>query len=368
MNRIATLTALLLTACAPTYLEAPESEEGSQARAVGTVRVISWNIETIGGIGTDEYEAALQILDRLDADMVALQEVDWNVDADDLETFAAEAGYDHVVTGWPVDWGSDTQVMLSRFPVLHSELATATSLSGDPSANDLTRSIPVATLDVWGQELVVASTHHKASNDIDDQFRRTVDAHRGVQALGSFDPANDLVIFVGDLNDDLLDGPNSPSWWTYAPTFLPSSYDLGADMQAQLSGGGFANDTFAPFEDAGLTILDAYQLDHGGDVTRPASGRRLDDLIVSEPLVAQAQTEVYDTYDEGLGGLPKPGPMPSYGTLDAADHLPVVVDLVVPQLTPLTIHDLQAGDLRITELMPDPTDRVESASTSWGTS
>ncbi len=54
MNLITTLAALLLTACAPTYLEAPDSDDGSQARAVGTVRVIRWNIETIGGIGTDE--------------------------------------------------------------------------------------------------------------------------------------------------------------------------------------------------------------------------------------------------------------------------------------------------------------------------
>jgi len=354
---------LLLAACT-TYLP-PEAPSADRERAADTLRVVSWNIETIGDVGSPEYDAALAVLGRLDADVVALQEVEWSTDEHSLHPFAAAAGYDHVVSGWPVSFGDDTQVILSRWPVVHSALLDGDDLSGDPTAVDLTRAIPVATLDIDGTHLTLGTAHFKASEDTEDHFRRTIDAYRAAQALGPFDPATDRVLFCGDLNDDLGDPAPSPSTWSYAPNGLPSTYSLGQDLHDQMTTVGLVNSAFVPLTDMGLTVLDAVQRS-GEDLTRPASGRRLDYLLVSDPLLGGI-TEVYDTDDEGLPGLPLSGDVPSIDVLDAADHLPVVVDLPWAGLPgeptepteptepePLTVDALDAGDLRITEVFANP--------------
>jgi len=346
---------LLATACT-TYLP-PEAPTADPGRAADTVRVVSWNIETIGDVGSAEYDAALQILARLDADVVALQEVEWSTDEHSLYPFAADAGYDHVVGGWPVAFGDDTQVILSRYPVTSSALLDGDDLSGDPLAVDLTRAIPVATIDIDGIDLTLGTGHFKASDDTESLFRRTVDAHRAAQSLGAFDPATDRVLFCGDLNDDVEDPLDGPSTWTYAPNGLSSTYQLGSDLDALMTTVGMPNSAFQPLYDIGLTMVDALQRD-GVDLTRPASGRRLDYFLVSEPLLG-GTAEVYDTNDEGLAGLPMGGAAPTIDTLDAADHLPVVVDLPWTldggtEPTALTVDDLLPGDLRITEVLPNP--------------
>ena len=328
-----------------------------------TVRVVTWNIESIGSPGSTEYDAALQVLDRLDADVVLLQEIQWFDDDHNIAPFAADAGYPHVLDGWPVSFGTDTQLILSRYPFNWTDLVDADDLV--PGANDFTRATPVAGIDLGGVELVVASGHLKSGREDDAEFRRVVDAHRTVQALGPFDPDTDLVLFGGDVNDDLLDADDTPSTWTYAPWGLPSSYELGSDIAALMDGRGLPNDAFTPFEDAGLVILDARQLS-GTDATRPASFRRLDYLIVSPALADGATTEVYETQDEGRsGGLPKSGPVPFLDTEDAADHLPVVADFVLPKADgptepteptgdALPVAELGSGALLVTEVMANP--------------
>jgi len=332
-------------------------------RAVGddtVVRVISWNIETLGAVGSTEYTAAQQILARLDADIVALQEVQWDLDEHVLAPFASDAGYPHVVSGWPVSFGDDTQVILSRHPVTWSELLDGPDLQ--PGANDVTRAYPVAGIDIDGIELVVSTAHFKSGSRDSDEFRRAVDAQRAVQALQPFDPATDHVLFCGDLNEDLHDSANWPAAFTFVPDGMPWSYDLGSDMWSQVNSTGVVNDPFAPFLDAGLAIVDARQLD-GSDATRPSSGRRLDYVLTSPHLQANAAAEVYDTWDDDGSGLPKPGPLPTYSTLTAADHLPVVVDLRLPTGSPeptepdgdaLSLDQLLPGDLRIREVMANP--------------
>ena len=356
---------LILPLVGCTTYAPPPAAQGDHARSPDTLRVVSWNIETIGDLGSAEYDAALQILARLDADVVALQEVEWSTDEHTLHPFAADAGYDHVASGWPVSFGEDTQVVLSRYP-LTAELLDGDDLSGDPLANDLTRSIPVATIDVDGTSVVLATAHFKASNGDDDEFRRSVDAIRGVQALGSFDASADYVLFCGDLNDDLDDSADWPATWNWAPWGMPSSYQLGSDLVDRMASEGLPNSAFAPFDAAGLHVVYAEQRD-GQTLTRPESGRRLDYCYGSDPVLATAEGEVYDTDDEGLPGLDLAGSAPTVDVLSAADHLPVIVDFVVPRSTQtveptepteptdgVSVFDLAVGDLRITEAMPNP--------------
>jgi exonuclease III len=45
------------------------------AGADQTVRVLTWNLETVGAKGSGEYNAALDVLQRIGADVVAMQEI-----------------------------------------------------------------------------------------------------------------------------------------------------------------------------------------------------------------------------------------------------------------------------------------------------
>jgi len=57
------------------------------------LRVVTWNVETIGVMGSAEYNAALDVLKRIGADVVALQEVASNTDAVQLLSLASDLQY-----------------------------------------------------------------------------------------------------------------------------------------------------------------------------------------------------------------------------------------------------------------------------------
>jgi hypothetical protein len=124
--------------------------------------------------------------------------------------------------------------------------------------------------------------------------------------------------------------PRSPNPFTSLPSGLPSSFDLGSDLEAVLAGPGIVNDPFHYL--AAVTPLPAVQLD-GSDATRPTSGRRLDYIMVSQTILDLGPAaEVYDSADEGLpGGLWKEGSTPPKNASQlASDHLLVFADVTVP--------------------------------------
>ncbi len=88
------------------------------------LRIVTWNIHK--GIGTDRryhLERIVQVLRDIDADVVCLQEVDWNVPRSGLERqeerLAHELGYEHSALGLNVrvKLGAYGNLTLSRFPL-----------------------------------------------------------------------------------------------------------------------------------------------------------------------------------------------------------------------------------------------------------
>ena len=309
---------------------------GHRNPAPVTVRVATWNIETVGAPGSVEYQAARDLLIRIGADVVALNEIASSADSANLASLAADVGYTSVVVPASNPFGADRNAILTDLPVLSSEVHTAASLSGDPLANDISRLIVEVRVDLPGDapDLTVVSNHWKSGTGNDDEFRRVVESHRMIQAVADLDPLFDAYILVGDVNEEIDNVPQVPSPLTSEPSGLPGSFELGADLEFALFNPGEVNDPFAHLIESQMTIAAALQLD-GLDATRPASGRRLDYIFVS-PVVAAGgvDAEVYDSQDEGLpGGLPKSGSPLSAGVGDAAsDHLLVFADL---ELSPL---------------------------------
>ncbi len=318
------------------------------------VRVATWNLESLGAPGSVEHEAAVDVLARIDADVVLLQEINGSTDATYVASLAASAGYAHTFTGPGSTFGGMRNAALSRLPFVDARAFVSADLSPDPSADELTRDFVRVTVDVGGTDLTLMSLHLKSSSSDEDEFRRAVEGLRVGDALADLDLWTDAVVVAGDLNDEVGD-VHYPATFTAPPAGLPASYVLGSDLAALLPSPGIEDTVFDTLFGLGLTDPGAWQLD-GQELTRPSSGRRLDYVLVSDPLLrTPPETQVYDSSDEGrAGGLPLYGrALPASTSADASDHLPVLADLDVPAGGGGAARPAP-GDLLLTEFMANP--------------
>lgn len=287
------------------------------------LRVATWNVESLGAVGSGQYEAVRTILARIDADVVAINEID-AFETEDLQALAADLGYATVVEPPSNPFGGLHNALLARVPGTNGRYHTSAELSGDAGANDVTR-LPVSfTLDLG---IVVAGNHLKSGYEDADEFRRTVDAIRLTQAP----PVAADAIVCGDFNQEVTEAQDTPETFTDFPYGIPNDYYLGQDVYDQLVGPGLHNGPFPFLVDAGFTVVEAAQLD-GSLATRNVSGRRIDYVMVGANLVDKVVgAEIYDARDDGTGaGLPKAGVAPERTASEtASDHLPVFVDLLL---------------------------------------
>lgn len=305
----------------------PTSEESTPGPSVNALRVATWNVEGLGLPGSDEHAATREVLVRIDADVIGINEI-VEGEEDALVALARELGYD-VVQPRENPFGSSHNAMLTRLPAEVSSVPSSATLSADPNANDVTRwPVSVAVTAPWGEVVGVTVQHCKAGFDLGDAFRRSIDTHRLGQAATRI-PA-DRHVALGDINEDLsevTETPPSPARWSFPPGGLPFEFDLGDDIEQIMDGAGLENQPFALLLGFGFTTVDARQSD-GREASRD-SGRLIDYVLVGDGLRVLG-SEIYDSQDEAFdNGLTKAGPPLERAVSRAAsDHLPVVVDLL----------------------------------------
>jgi len=324
MTRWLALLALPLAACTSEEVgdSASDSSDSSEP-VVAEFRVATWNVQDASPANSDDNRIMWDVIRRLDADIVALQEVEEFRRADLIQQ-AASAGYPVAQVVEDNPFGDRGVALLSKFPCKAFRAPDATSLSGG-MANDLTRNALGCQFDIDGAAIVVVTNHLKAGRDGVDGFRRAVDAVRTTQLATDF-PAADAVIVLGDLNFDAARSDTPPSFQS-PPSGLPSSYELGSDIDSLLSG-GLPNDPLRIFADAGLTPVAAQQSD-GRAFTWPSDGTNgwTYDYVLVESSLEILGSEVYDSRDEP-GTLPKAGAALDRSALvNASDHHPVLADL-----------------------------------------
>ncbi len=293
------------------------------------VRIATFNIENFKS-SQAQFDAAAAILTRVGADVVCLNEINETADFNDLAT-AAGYSFKYLANGTGTFDSAHHAGVMSVYPFASVTTQTATTLSGDPNAQDITRNFVVAVIAVPGaaEDLVVVANHWKSGFDDSDEFRRTVESIRAMQATVSYD-SNVVPYFVaGDMNDDILDSPDSPSEFYSIPSGMPFDFSLGGDIDFPVDNGIF-KPLLAGAGSQDLLVLNPRQLDNS-DATRRSSGRRLDYIWYSHAITVLG-SQVYDSQDEGLsGGLTLYGsPLPS-GTSDtASDHMLVFADIEIP--------------------------------------
>ena len=285
----------------------------------------------LGDPASLDHTSVRDVLARIDADVVALQEihsVDISGNPDDLDALAASLGLPNVYipsTSGDID-PTFVVVFLSRYPFL--EVDEVASPSG---AKELTRNFPVVRIDVPGTtaDPLIISAHLKSGTGSDDRFRRAVEMERlskYFETEGITD--DDLYILMGDFNPT-----GSPATFSSFPSGLPGAFALGADLGLPIS---YSADMTSYFSSVSPVILDPRQLD-GSDATFQ-SGSTLDLMMLSPAITAQ--TFAMEIYNSALdlsnsSGLPKAGlPLAASVSLDASDHYAVFADLELVETPP----------------------------------
>ncbi len=314
------------------------------------VRVVTFNIganwmdgslsESLNEPGTTDYDSVRDILARIDADVVCLQELA-NADvaggtnggtSSDVHSLAADLGLPYVMI--PTNYGAFDftlrNVILSRYPFLaEAEIGSADYMEaigavGDDGerAKEVTRVMPAVEVDVPGTAapLVVVTLHAKSASGNADKFRRAVEFDRlgNFLSLGGYG-ATDNVVVVGDFN---LSGTEA----TYAaePSGLPSTWNRGTDIPLPVT---YSTDPdFYYATGYGLTAIDALALDGSGDTSEYGTI----DFVLATPAAVLAGAEIYrselDTSNDV--GLAKAGDPPGESwSADASDHYAVFADL-----------------------------------------
>jgi endonuclease/exonuclease/phosphatase family metal-dependent hydrolase len=287
------------------------------------IKVATWNLEVLGAEGSAEYEAVVEVLRRLDADVVLLNELELGEDRA-LDALADALGYPDAYYPSDNPFGTLRNGWLSRLPVLERVEWTSERLSDDARANDQTR-LPLE-LRVQGPSTPVRLIvqHYKSGFEDIDEFRRAVDGQRVGQAVAR-GAASEPTLVVGDFNADLGDPPETPSRFSAIPSGAPGDYVLGSDLQEVLREAGLPNTNFEPLAEQGLVALDARQAD-GRIGTREPSERRIDYLFANSAVRAPL-TLVYDSRDDDGSTLAQgEGPPDREASRVASDHFPVLCE------------------------------------------
>lgn len=290
-----------------------------------SIRVASWNIQGLGTPGSAEYQATLAILQRLDADIVGLNEVD-APDVANLDAFASSLGYDHVLVSASNPFGSIRNAILSRLPPSAENVWTAAELSGDSDANDVTRNpLSMTVSGPNGVALTLIVQHWNSGFGNGEEFLRALDSYRVGQAS---DRVTGEVVVLGDMNAQVGD-TETPSHFSEMPADIARLRRfLGDDIAELMAASGLRNDAFAAFTERDMNVIDLAQAD-GELATRDASGRRIDYILVSSEVHAREWAgEVYDARDDALSTFDYAGDAPAANATNvASDHFPVVADV-----------------------------------------
>ena len=116
-----------------------------------------------------------------------------------MRCLASELGYHYTSIAPGGHFGSARAAFLSEFPLLVGKAWTAAQLSGDPAANDITRYILEAEINVTGTAdfMYLVVNHWKSGSANVDEYRRAIESQRVAQVAVRYDDDTPFVL-MGD--------------------------------------------------------------------------------------------------------------------------------------------------------------------------
>lgn len=308
---------------------------GAQQCAERIVRVATQNVESIGAVGSEEYDALGSIVLRIAPDVMCFQEVQFDESAA-LGSLATEAGYDYVVQAnrSPAIGGDHTNACIANVPLELVGSFGGRDLSSDFDANDVGRDILAVRAFVGAPDGIdchvgVLTVHLKSGQEPVDLFRRQVEIQRLRQALDRYRESypGDPLVVMGDFNES-LDDPGLGATFETMPPGLPGSYQLGADLSLPIT-----YQPFASLQSEGFELSQPTQEDSTDLFETWGDSVRLDYLWFAGAVLLG--DEVYNSCrDDGVDEAPAGnmmekagGPLPCGVSVLASDHFAVFGDL-----------------------------------------
>jgi endonuclease/exonuclease/phosphatase family metal-dependent hydrolase len=300
-----------------------------------SVRIVTYNVKSVGFEDTEQWSALGTILARLAPDLICFQEVG------DDETAPLRA------LTMALGWGEPVQAESSNLiggelhnaclgPHPMSRIASyGNELSSDPNASDVARDFLGVRLVHDGCPINVIAVHAKSGQEPVDFFRRQVELIRLGQAIEDVRAqyGDDPLVVMGDFNEN-PDDPGIGTVFESLPAGLPQSYELGDDIPLPLM-----YDPFVTVDGFGITRVEPTHEDSPRmgtwGVDADFEGIRLDYVWLDGPQLDG--TIVYDACrDDGVDEDPQGQWLPLAGdpvacevSALASDHLPIVVDLAL---------------------------------------
>ena len=329
----------------------------------GTLRVATYNIlNGVGSPGTASHEAIKANIARVNPDVIGFQETSAVSDFRNLKALLVDLGFlvdrqffategDGFETSAAVNgqFTSDQFVVLaSRFPIKR----TVQIGRGFAGRREMTRYPLYVEVDLpeLERDPVFVVVHLKAGRRQSDQFRKTVEAYRIVEFLEEqgLDGRVDPMILLGDFNENRESSSFHTSSFQIPPRFtddssLPSSYQLGSDLETDVPVLRYRTFPDKAFQGAGFRVLNASHANgtDNGTFIDPKQDSPLDYLLVSSAIRGNgtARAEVLNSVlDNAFDGLPKQGTSLAPDTeTRASDHRLVFADIPLTPQEDVTI-------------------------------
>jgi endonuclease/exonuclease/phosphatase family metal-dependent hydrolase len=276
----------------------------------------------IGPAGQEDHDKVREVLARINADVVALEEIHTaDISANDLTPLATSLGYAYRYAA-PNSNTFDTSlrvVFLSRFPFI-----TSGSIDAPAGFKELTRQHPVVKVDVPGttKDPTILGVHLKSGTGSDDRFRRAVEMNRVAGYLATQGiTSEDNLIILGDFNPSSIN-----KTFTALPSGLPGSFSLGTDLNFPAVPIAYSTNPTAYFTNPIPTKLDPRQLNNSTSTfnTSVTTGPAYDFILVSPAIAGRPHPQ--EIYNSSLDtsnstGLPKAGnPLAAGSSYIASDH------------------------------------------------
>ncbi|MEO7098695.1 MAG: endonuclease/exonuclease/phosphatase family protein [Luteolibacter sp.] len=300
----------------------------------------------IGAPGQPDHDKVRDVLARINADVVALEEIhstDVDGNPDDVDALAASLGYGYSYIS-PATNAFDNSlrvIFLSRYPFI-----TTAAVGSPAGAREITRLFPVVKVDIPGttNDPTILALHLKSGTSSADRFRRAVEMKRVVGYINSQGiTADDNFIILGDFNPSSIN-----KTFTALPAGLPTSFVLGSDLPFPIS---YSTNPLTYFTGPVPVKLDPRQLNNSASTydTTTTAGPILDLFLVSPAIAGRPHSqEVYNsTLDTSNSvGLPKAGSPPAAdSSVLASDHYAVFADLDLDLDYPNLSASLSAGSV-----------------------
>jgi len=284
----------------------------------------------IGAPGQPDFDKVRDVLARINADVVALQEIHTaDVNANNVSALAASLGYGYsYVSSTSNAFDTSLRVIfLSRYPFI-----STTAVGSPAGAKEITRLFPTVKVDLPGttKDPTILAVHLKSGTTSDERFRRAVEMKRVVGYIAAQGlTADDNFIILGDFN------PSSTNkTFTTLPSGLPSTFTLGADLAFPIT---YSTNPLNYFTSPVPVKLDPRQLNNSASTfdTTTTTGPVLDLFLVSPAIAGRPHTqEIYNSTQDTSNstGLPKTGSPPATDTsVTASDHYAVFANLEMDQ-------------------------------------